>query len=177
MKKKLQSLVNIDLEVKSKKWLEFKNIEKFCRKTCEELILLSEINEFLKKEKPVEVAISLVSSAQIKKINHKFRNKNKPTDVLSFSFLDEKVIRKKGFENATKLMPALFLGDIVLAFEVIKKEAALTKKDFHHHLTHLILHALLHLIGYDHEKKTDAKIMQSLEILILEQLKIRNPYS
>ena len=173
----MESRINIDLETKSKKWLAVKNIEKFINKTCPELILLSEIKTFLrKKSNSLELSISLVSNAQIKKINQQFRNKNKATDVLSFSFLDEKLIHKNGFENVTKPMQQLFLGDIVLAFEIINKEALAAKKDFHHHLTHLLLHSILHLIGHDHEKPKDAKIMEEIEIKILKKLGINNPY-
>ena len=171
-----QNRIHIDLATKSKKWLVVKNIEKFVEKTCAELILLTEIKSFLKKQNCLELSVSLVSNTQIKKINHEFRDKNKPTDVLSFSFLDEKLIRKIGFENVTKPMQQLFLGDIVLAFEIINKEAIAAKKDFHHHLTHLLLHSILHLIGYDHEKKKDAEIMEEIEIKILRKLKIGNPY-
>lgn len=174
--KNAQNRINIDLVTKSKKWSAVKNIEKFVEKTCKELILLSEIKSFLKKENHLELSISLVSNAQIKKINHEFRNKNKATDVLSFPFLDEKLIHKIGFENATKSTPQLFLGDIVLAFEVINKEAIAAGKDFNHHLTHLLLHSLLHLIGYDHEKKKDAEEMEKIEIKILQKIGIKNPY-
>lgn len=173
----MKSRICIDLETKSKKWLKIKNVEKFIIKTCQELILLSEIKTFLrKKSNYLELAVSLVSNAQIKKINQKFRDKNKATNVLSFSFLDEKLIRKNGFENTVKPMPQLFLGDIILAFEIINKEAIAVEKDFHHHLTHLLLHSILHLIGYDHEKTKDAKIMEEIEIKILKKLGIKNPY-
>lgn len=172
----MQNLIHIDLAIKSKKWLALKNIEKFIEKTCVELILLSEIKSFLKKQNHLELSICLVSNAQIKKINQEFRNKNKPTDVLSFSFLDEKLIRKIGFKNVAKPMQQMFLGDIILAFETINKEALATKKDFYHHLTHLLLHSILHLIGYDHERKKDAAIMEKIEIKILQKLKIKNPY-
>jgi len=171
-----QRLIHVDVVAKSKKWLSIKNIEKFIEKTCKELILLSEIKSFLKKQNSLDLSVSLVSDAQIKKINHEFRNKNKATDVLSFSFLDEKLIRKNGFENVVKSMPQLFLGDIVLAFETINKEAIAAKKDFYHHLTHLLLHSILHLIGYDHENKEDAKIMEKIETKILQKIGIKNPY-
>lgn len=173
----MQNNINIDVVTKSKKWLAIKNVEKFVEKTCQELILLSEIKSFLKKKSNcLELSVSLVSNAQIKKINQEFRNKNTPTNVLSFPFLDEKLIRKNGFENVTKSMPQLFLGDVVVAYEITAKEALLAKKDFHHHLTHLLLHSILHLIGYDHEKTKDAEIMEKIEIKILQKLKINNPY-
>lgn len=175
--KNMQSRINIDLEIKSKKWLAIKNIEKLVENYCKELILLSEIKSFLqKKSSRIELAVSLVSNSQIKKINQQFRNKNKATDVLSFAFLDEKLLRQNGFKNFAKPMSQIFLGDIVLAFEIIAKEAKKSKKDFYQHLQHLLLHSLLHLIGYDHEKSEDAKVMEKIEIKILRKLGIKNPY-
>ena len=70
----------------------------------------------------------------------------------------------------------LLLGDIVIAYETVKKESLAQKKKFHEHLTHLILHSILHLIGFDHEDEKMAKIMENLEIKILKTLKIQNPY-
>ncbi len=161
--------IHIDIAVKSKKWTAIKNIEKFIAEICTTLIPLTELNKYLqKKSNQLEVSISLSSDAQIKKINHEFRGKNKATDVLSFPFLD--------FKSSKNLGPNIFLGDIVLAFETINKEAVLAKKDFHDHLTHLVLHSLLHLLGHDHEKTADAKIMEDLEIKILKKIGIANPY-
>ncbi len=173
----MQKRINIDLEVKSKKWLALKNSENFVSKTCEKLILASEIGKFLqKKSNQLELSISLVSDAQIKKINQQFRGKNKATNVLSFSFLDENLLRAQGFAKATKSSSHLFLGDIVLAFETIEKEAKKAEKKIEHHLSHLLLHGLLHLIGHDHENEKDAMIMEKIEIKILKNLKIPNPY-
>ena len=169
--------IQIDLQTKSKKWLAEKNAEKFITKICKKLILLTEIkSHFSKKANQLEVAISLVSDAQIKKINQQFRSKNKATDVLSFPALDENLIRKKGFAGATKNQPHIFLGDIVLAYETIAQEALSGGKTFNNHLTHLLLHSILHLIGHDHENEKDAEIMENLEIKILQKLKIKNPY-
>jgi len=161
--------IDIDVALKSKKWLAIKNIEKFIVEICESLIPLTELNKHLKKKSNrLELSVCLSSDAQIKKINHEFRNKNKATNVLSFPFLDFKLNKNLG--------PNIFLGDIVLAFETINKEAVLAKKNFHDHLTHLVLHSLLHLIGHDHEKIADAKIMEDLEIKILKKIGIKNPY-
>lgn len=166
--------IEIDIVKKSKKWDEFKNGEKEIEKITKKLISLSEISIF---KNHLELSISLVSDTQIKKINHEFRKKNKATNVLSFSFLDESAIQKTGFEKYTKKMQHIFLGDIILAFETIKKEAISEQKKFIDHLTHLILHALLHLIGYDHEQEKMAKKMEKIEVEILKKLKIKDPYA
>lgn len=162
--------LHIDIVMRSKKWATQKNIEKKIVEICEKLIPFLEINKHLKKKtNQLEINISLVSNLQIKKINREFRSKDKATDVLSFPFLD-----KKSLQNT---LPAhIFLGDIVLAFETINNEASKAKKDFYEHLTHLILHSLLHLLGHDHMKAGDAKIMEGLEIEILKKIGIKNPY-
>lgn len=106
-----------------------------------------------------QVAVVLMDDATIAEINHQFRSKNKPTNVLSFPS-DE----------------AGELGDILLAYETIAREAAEQGKSLKAHITHLLVHGTLHLLGYDHETDEDANIMESLEIAICSQLGIDNPY-
>lgn len=169
-------MIFIDVEIKSKLWKAEAKIEKKISKICEDLILLTEIKKILNKKITLELSISLVSNYQIKKINLEFRGKNKPTNVLSFPVLDENLIRKNGLQKTVGTCQHLFLGDIVIAYEKVKKESLAQKKNFYDHLTHLILHSLLHLIGYDHEDDKMAEIMESLEIKILKKIGIANPY-
>jgi len=169
-------MISIDLDVRSKKWAEEKNIESFVKKTCKTLIELTEIKKILTKNFELEVSVLLVSDAQIKKINLEFRQKDKPTNVLSFPSLDENLVREIGLKKALGPHEYLLLGDIILAYETIKKESLAQKKKFRDHLTHLLLHSILHLIGHDHEDEKMAKTMEALEIKILKKLGIQNPY-
>lgn len=169
-------MISLDIEVKSKKWDAQKNVEKFIEKTCEKLIPQTDLKKILTKNFTLELALSLVSDAQMKKINFEFRGKNKATNVLSFPSLDENLVRKNGIKKVVGTANFLFLGDIILSYETVKKESLAQKKKFEDHLTHLILHAILHLIGYDHEEEKMAQIMENLEIKILKNLKIKNPY-
>ncbi len=175
--KKLRKLVNIDIEIRSQKWLELKNIEKFIKSQTKKLLEASPLEEFLKQEIHFDLSISLCSNLQIKKINQQFRKIDKPTNVLSFGNLDEKIIQKHGLKKAIGINKYIFLGDIILSYEYIVKEASNHEKDFKDHLTHLILHGILHLLGHDHEKLQMAKIMENLEIKILKQFNINNPYN
>jgi len=166
----------IDIVVKSKKWAEIKNVENFVEKTIQKIIPLTDLKKILKKNFILEISVSLVSDLQMKKINLEFRGKNKATNVLSFPALDENLIRQIGLKELVGADEYLFLGDIIIAFETLKKESLAQKKKFHDHLTHLILHSILHLIGYDHEEEKMAKIMEDLEVKILKKLKIKDPY-
>ncbi len=166
----------IDIVVKSKKWAEIKNVENFVEKTIQKIIPLTDLKKILKKNFILEISVSLVSDLQMKKINWEFRGKNKATNVLSFPALDENLIRQIGLKELVEHHEYLFLGDIIIAFETLKKESLAQKKKFHDHLIHLILHSILHLIGYDHEEEKMAKIMEDLEVKILKKLKIKNPY-
>jgi probable rRNA maturation factor len=142
-------VIAVDVVTKNKKWT---GKEKLVERLAKKLISLVESDA-------QELSISLVSDRQMKKINLQFRDKNKPTNVLSFPAFDR-----------------LFLGDIVIAYETLEREAKEQKKKFNDHLTHLILHSILHLLGHDHEEEKMAQKMEKLEIKILKQLDIENPY-
>jgi probable rRNA maturation factor len=169
-------MINIDIVTKSKRWSAEKKIEDFVEKTCQELIPLTDLKKILKKDFELELSVSLVCDSQIKKINSQFRNKDKATNVLSFPALDENLIREIGLKELIKPSNYLFLGDIIISYETLKKESLAQKKDFRNHLTHLILHSILHLLGFDHEDEEMAKEMENLEIKILKKLNIKNPY-
>ncbi|MFM7621049.1 MAG: rRNA maturation RNase YbeY [Alphaproteobacteria bacterium] len=169
-------MINFDIEVKTKKWLALKDCEHFVEQTLNKIIKQTLLKKYFKKNNFLQINISLVSDAQIKKINLRYRKKNKSTNVLSFANLDEKQINAVGLEKVIDKLSNLVLGDIVLAFEIIKKESILQNKNFHDHLSHLLAHALLHLLGYDHESDKQGEEMEKLEIKILKNLGISNPY-
>jgi len=107
-----------------------------------------------------ELSIVLSDNAQVKVLNREYRGKNKPTNVLSFPISP----------------PAPMLGDIVLAYETVEREATEKGAAFEAHMMHLLIHGFLHLQGYDHENESDAEVMEALEIKALKTLKISNPY-
>jgi probable rRNA maturation factor len=161
-------MINIDIGSKSKKWQpHLKFIEDICKK----LISSADLKKFFKKDPSIEVAVSLILDREMQKINHQFRGKDKTTNVLSFPAQAPDFFQKNYKENY------VFLGDIIISFETVKKESLAEKKSFENHLTHMILHSILHLIGFDHQNKKEAKVMESLEVKILKQFKIPNPYS
>lgn len=169
-------MISCDIEVKNNKWLKHLAIVNFIEKSINDIARYSLLKKFLNDNNFLQINISLVANAQMQKINLKYRNKNKPTNVLSFANLDENDIKKLSIKKIINNHKHLILGDIVLALETIEHEAVEMNKKFNDHLTHLLIHAILHLLGYDHENEIDAKIMQAYEIKILKKFKISNPY-
>lgn len=106
-----------------------------------------------------QVAIKYMSDKDIRILNRDFRGQDKPTNVLSFPN-DE----------------GGYLGDIALSGETIAREAQEQEKPEKDHMTHMILHGFLHLLGYDHVEETEAEEMEALEIRLLEEFKVKNPY-
>ena len=86
---------------------------------------------------------------------------------------------KKGRKDARSKPPpsSPYIGDIVIAYETVAREAAAEGKPFNHHLAHLAVHGFLHLLGYDHENNRDAEAMERLERKILKRLAIPDPYA
>jgi probable rRNA maturation factor len=117
-----------------------------------------------------ELAVMLTDDAGIRTLNSNWRGFDKPTNVLSFPALQP--TGPRGAADAPRM-----LGDIAIAYETTRKEADDEQKPFDHHLSHLAVHGLLHLIGYDHEKDDDAETMETLETEILAQLGIPDPYA
>lgn len=121
----------------------------------------------------VEISFLFTSDAEIRLLNHDYRQKDRPTNVLSFPDTE---IRQDTLLEAARFSEPLMLGDIVFAEETLRREAAEQDKELLHHLTHLTVHGLLHLMGYDHETDEEATEMEALEIDILAKLAIDNPY-
>lgn len=120
--------------------------------------------------KLLEISIVLSSDSMIATLNMQYKEKEGPTNVLSFSSLDGEIPELPAESEE------FMLGDIVLALETIRREASEQDKSFEAHLSHLTVHGLLHLLGYDHENDKDAHEMESLEIKILHTMDIENPY-
>lgn len=114
----------------------------------------------------VELAIVLADDALIAKLNQTYRGKSKPTNVLSFA----------SAEPARRRTSLRLLGDVVVAYGTIAREARAQGKTLADHLTHLVVHGVLHLLGFDHERAVKARRMEALEVTILAGLGVADPY-
>ncbi|MFZ5790283.1 MAG: rRNA maturation RNase YbeY [Pseudomonadota bacterium] len=115
---------------------------------------------------PVGLALALGDDALLRRLNRTYRGRDKPTNVLSFP----------QSEAPGPLAARRFLGDVAVARETLLAEAAAEGKPAAHHLSHLIVHGVLHLLGYDHQRATEARRMEALERRILAGLGIPDPY-
>lgn len=113
-----------------------------------------------------EIFLLFTSDAEIRLMNRDWRGKDKATNVLSFPAADMPL---PDGETAP-------LGDVVLAYETVAQEAEEQGKTLAHHTSHLIVHGILHLLGYDHENDDEADEMENEERLILARLGIADPY-
>ena len=121
----------------------------------------------------IELCIILANDKEIRKINCKHRGKDKSTNVLSFPTNEIDLNNLSVLVSKKQLLP---LGDIILSYDTITKEHTERNISFHNHFLHLLVHGLLHLLGFDHEITRDAKNMENLEIAILRQFGINSPY-
>ena len=135
--------------------------EAFCRKACGavavEMLALG-------KSGCMQVNVKLSDDVEVRGLNRQFRGKDKSTNVLSFpdgTVLPDGVVQ---------------LGDIVLARETLLEEAKTQEKLIENHLMHLVVHGLLHLLGYDHGNDVEAGEMEALEVKILASLCVNSPY-
>jgi probable rRNA maturation factor len=111
-----------------------------------------------------EIVIRIVNKEESATLNYSFRKKNGPTNILSFTY----DTHEEPYSNS--------LGDLAICAEIVMEEAETQKKDVQAHWAHLTIHGTLHLLGYDHERESDAIEMEQLETKILFKLGYPNPY-
>lgn len=117
--------------------------------------------------RPPELSLAFSDDASVRLLNARWRGKDQPTNVLSFP----------ATVWAGKGEPPPLLGDVVLALETVVSEAGEQGKSLDHHLTHLIVHGFLHLLGYDHVDDDEAETMEAIERRALDRLAIADPYA
>jgi len=114
-----------------------------------------------------EIVVRIVDEQEIAELNACYRHKQGPTNILSFPFE-----MPEGIDG----IELNLLGDLVICAAIVEKEAREQGKQLAHHWAHIVVHGVLHLLGYDHIDDDEAELMESREIAILKQLNINNPY-
>ncbi len=134
--------------------------------------VISTLNpEWLSDKKNVIINLSLNNDEEIRLLNAEFRQLDKPTNVLSFANLDD-----EEFEAYLERNDEIELGDIIIALETMVKQSKNQEISFRDHYCHILIHGILHLLGYDHMEAEEAKEMESEEIKLLKLFNIENPY-
>lgn len=159
--------IDIFIQLDSEQWKEWyteQEWESFFQE------ITSTILKYFKIDHSIELSVVLSDDKFVQNLNKQYRHKDKPTNVLSFSQITLDQIYQLSDQKD------ILLGDIVMSYGVIQKEMREQNKRFIDHVTHLFIHSILHLLGFDHIDEEDAKDMEKLEIEFLEKLNIKNPY-
>lgn len=113
---------------------------------------------------PIEINIRVLNALESQSLNNTYRNKDKATNVLSFE------------SDLPEFVPSHFIGDLAICASVVNTEAQQQHKPLLNHWAHMCVHGLLHLLGYDHIVLSEAQEMETIEIAVLAQIGIDNPY-
>ena len=154
-------MIALDVEIEAGGWAEITGVEWLATRAAEAALAAAEREH----DEDLEATILLTDDAAVRELNRTWRGKDNPTNVLSFP----------------ADMPAppgepRHLGDIALAYETLSREAESSGKTVSNHMTHLVVHGVLHLLGYDHEDDAEAELMEAREVAALEALGVPSPY-
>lgn len=154
--------IHIDIMIEAGNWPDEASLESLVSKS-----VAAAWNNLGLKSATSELSVVFTDDASIQVLNGEWRGKDKPTNVLSFP----------AFPVKAGSQPGPMLGDIVIARETVEREAKEEGKPIENHLSHLVVHGFLHLLGYDHETDEEAEVMEAREREILHALAIPDPYA
>lgn len=153
----------IDYEITDERWKSL-NFESICKSCIDNVFWYLDIK--YNKLYVVEISVLLADSEKLRELNLKYRNISNTTNVLSFCMDSIYILNHRD----------CILGSIAIAFDVLNLEAIEQNKTLEDHLAHLMVHSMLHLLGYDHKSDQERQEMEMLEIDILGKIGISNPY-
>jgi probable rRNA maturation factor len=161
--------IEVAIAIDDEAWVKaLPGIEDLCRTMA--LAALTEAEAGLDGP-PLEISLVLASDLAVQELNRDWRGQDKPTNVLSFATQDDD-------EAPVVIGAPVLLGDVVMAFGTCEREARDQGKSLAHHAAHLVVHGVLHLLGYDHEDdEQEAEEMEQLETAILARFAIADPYA
>ena len=144
----------IDIEIEGEAWTAQPEAAAFTQQAAEAVLAYEHLSDR-------NLTVLLTTDLAVQALNARFRDQDKPTNVLSFPAAPN---------------PENHLGDIALAYETCAREAAEQNKPLGHHLQHLVAHGVLHLLGYDHMSDPEAEEMEAIERTVLAKLGVPDPY-
>jgi len=153
----------IDISIEFVAWSKISGLEKLINTAA--LAAVFDCEEKIRNQ--AELSILLTSDDAMRQLNLTYRGQDKSTNVLSFP----------GEPEAHSQSRSFLLGDVVLSYQTVVAEAEQQQISLENHISHLIVHGVLHLLGHDHENDTDAHDMEHLEINILKGIGVENPYA
>ncbi len=164
--------IKLNVNIEDKHWKQLlPRIEELSQEVLQ--TTLNFINpSFLQNKKEISLNLQLSDDKEIQSLNKYFRHLDKATNILSFANIDD-----EDFVNSLDKMETIELGDIIIAFETMEQQSKEQEISFHDHYIHILIHGILHLLGYDHIEEDERQEMEDMEIRILTLFDISNPYS
>ena len=168
----------INIQIQEKKWSKV-DLRKLSKKAFKSTFKILSYTQFFKF---LEISILACNDKKIKEYNKIFRNKNKATNVLSWPRLGKfkgiDLLERKDISYLISVQDGtLDIGDIAISYDTCLKKAKELNFTFEDYTIHMLIHSCLHLLGFDHKKKSDFKLMKELEIKSLRDCGIKNPYN
>ena len=154
-------------------WQDIADWQKLSEQAAGAALSVSPYGELAQQNFALEVSIKLSDNDEVQQLNASYRGKDKPTNVLSFPLVPHDLLGSLSNSDDGEIL----LGDIIMAHDVCANEAQKKSISMTDHASHLLVHGILHLLGYDHETEADALIMEDLEVKALQNLGIANPYA
>jgi probable rRNA maturation factor len=162
----------LDVAVQNEGWPTPPNWDALAQRAAVAALNVSPWGEYLTADAAFEIAVKLTSDEEVRTLNRAYRDKDKPTNVLSFPMVQRDLLDAVCNSDDGEVL----LGDIVLAQGVCASEADARGVTFEDHAVHLIVHGTLHLLGYDHMDDAQAEAMEAMEIQALADIGIADPY-
>ena len=168
----------VEISIDFKNWQEIlPDYRDLATKAIEQITQNINEGKAIEKFNHIELSIVLCDDALIHKLNNDFRQQDKPTNILSFAGLEATQIAKFLKDGDDPAESPYALGEIYIAYETIYSEAQLAGINIENHYTHLIMHGVLHLLGFDHIEDDEAEEMELIETKLLGYLGIDDPYA
>lgn len=162
--------MTLDLTLEDPRWSELAPLA--------ERAIAAALGEFGLDPETCEISLLGCDDARIAELNAEFRGRPQPTNVLSWPAADLAARRPGGRPGppVADFTGEIALGDIAISYDTCRREAAAAGKPMAEHVTHLIVHGVLHLLGHDHVRDADATLMEGLEVRILGKMGLADPY-